>query len=484
MSARVRPEQRRPSAAGKKIKVQPIANPQDLAMNEGLPSNQDAERFVLASILLNDAKFSEAQQLEPDDFSIERHRRIFGSMLDLQALGEHVDCVTVAEELARRNELGPDGLGYLASLTDGMPEIVHLDSYVRIVLNKSTLRRTIFTAQKLANECLLETTAPKDLLASHLGEIQELTRRGSRMGQAIADIPAVRDCVKHEIEYLRKPELPRGAVIGLTGDSGSGKSTLALAWAGEVSAAGIPVLVLDRENPSSVIAERLERLGIRDGGLLRYWGGWLPDPPPQPNDPGVLDWVKSCESRPLIIVDSMVAFHGGDENDAGEMRAFMQQCRTVADLGATALVVHHDGKADTSKDYRGSSDFKASLDEGFHITNLPGSDGRLGTICLRCYKSRFGFSGELLYRYNAGQFVRDQDPSGPSQTISERLTELLRGNPGIKKTAFEKLASDSGLGRNKARDYINSGLLAGKIQRAGKGNQQRHFLVEEPSGEE
>jgi hypothetical protein len=429
MAGKTRRERTGPAV--KKPKVQPIADPQDLAMKKGLPSNEDAERFVLASILLNDSKFSEAAPLEPADFSIERHRRIFGCLRDLQALGEHVDTVTVAEELARRNELGPDGLSYLVSLTDGMPHIAHLDSYVRIVLNKSTLRRTIFTGQKLANECLLETAAPKEILASHLAEIQELSRRGSRTGQAITDIPAVRDCGQHAIEYLRKPELPRGAVIGLTGDSGSGKSTLALAWAGEVAAAGTPVLVLDRENPISVVAERLERLGITDGALLRYWGGWLAEPPPQPNDPAVLDWVKSCEPRPLMIVDSMVAFHGGDENDAGETRAFMQQCRTVADLGGTVVVVHHDGKADTSKDYRGSSDFKASLDEGFHITNLPGPDGRLGTLCLRCYKSRFGFAGELLYRYNASQFVRDQDPSAPSQTISERLTELLRTNPGM-----------------------------------------------------
>jgi len=250
-----------------------------------------------------------------------------------------------------------------------------------------------------------------------------------------------------------------------------------------VAAAGTPVLVLDRENPISVVAERLERLGITDGSLLRYWGGWLAEPPPQPNDPAVLDWVKPCEPRPLIIVDSKVAFHGGDENDASETRAFMQQCRTVADLGGTVIVVHHDGKADTSKDYRGSSDFKASLDEGFHVTNLAGPDGRLGTLCLRSYKSRFGFSGELLYRYNAGRFVRDQDPRAQSQTISERLTELLRANPGIKKTAFEKLAADSDLGRNKARDFINSGLLAGKIRREGKGNRQRHFLVGEPSAQ-
>ena len=71
----------------------------------------------------------------------------------------------------------------------------------------------------------------------------------------------------------------------------------------------------------------------------------------------VLEWVRNCEARPLIIIDSMSAFHGGDENSASETRAFLNQARQLADLGATPIVLHHDGKADTAKDYRGSSDF-------------------------------------------------------------------------------------------------------------------------------
>ena len=49
----------------------------DLALAKGLPANLDAERFVLGSILLNDTLYLQvAGALEPDDFSLEKHRRI------------------------------------------------------------------------------------------------------------------------------------------------------------------------------------------------------------------------------------------------------------------------------------------------------------------------------------------------------------------------------------------------------------------------
>src|ERR1039458_7215765 len=255
MSTDSKPRRGRTNLASGKPKVQPIADPADLAMERGLPANLDAERFVLGSILLNDARFAEVD-LNPNDFALERHRRIFARMIDLLERGQRIDRVTVAEELARHNELGHDGLAYLTSLDEGMPHLPHPDAYVRIIRDKSTLRHGVFVAQKLANECLLETAAPNEILAGHLAEIQELSRRGGTTGQAIAGLPTIRECnVASAIEYLHEPELPRGALIAFTGDSGSGKSTLLLSWAAEISAAGTPVLILDRENPISAIVD-------------------------------------------------------------------------------------------------------------------------------------------------------------------------------------------------------------------------------------
>ncbi len=140
----------------------------DLAFTKGLPANLDAERFVLGSILLNDAAYLQvAGAVDLDDFSLEKHRRIFARMKDLYDRGEKIDRVTIADELIKSGQLESiDGLSYLISLDDGLPEIANLDSYVRIVKDKSTLRRLIFSAQKVIDRCLIGEEEPDEILAA------------------------------------------------------------------------------------------------------------------------------------------------------------------------------------------------------------------------------------------------------------------------------------------------------------------------------
>ena len=139
-----------------------------ISLDKGLPSNLEAERYVLGSILLNDSLYIQAAgDLQSDDFSIEKHRRIFIRMGELHGRGERVDRVTVANELIRYKELEScDGLSYLVSLDDGLPQILNLDAYIRIVQNKAMLRRMIFTSQHLMNRCLMGEEEPDEILAS------------------------------------------------------------------------------------------------------------------------------------------------------------------------------------------------------------------------------------------------------------------------------------------------------------------------------
>ena len=100
------------------------------ATERGLPSNLDAEHFVLGTILVDEGQYIQtAGTLDPGDFSLEAHRRIFQRMAELHALNERIDRVTVANELMRHGQLeSVGGLSYLVSLDDGLPQIFNLES--------------------------------------------------------------------------------------------------------------------------------------------------------------------------------------------------------------------------------------------------------------------------------------------------------------------------------------------------------------------
>jgi len=138
----------------------------DAAFERGLPSNVYAERMVLGSVLMNDEKFVDvAAVLQPDDFSLDKHRRIFRRMLELHNRSEKIDHVTVANELMRYGELeSVDGVSYLVSLDEGLPELFNLDSYAQIVKDKGTMRQLIFAAQEISQRCFLGEDDPKKIL--------------------------------------------------------------------------------------------------------------------------------------------------------------------------------------------------------------------------------------------------------------------------------------------------------------------------------
>ena len=138
-----------------------------IALDKGLPSSVEAERFVLGSIMLNDSLYIQAAgDLQPADFSLEKHRRIFARMGELNERGERIDRVTVANELMRFNELEScDGVSYLVSLDDGLPLTLNIDAYIRIVKDKAVLRRIIFAAEKMMSRALIGEEEPDDILA-------------------------------------------------------------------------------------------------------------------------------------------------------------------------------------------------------------------------------------------------------------------------------------------------------------------------------
>ncbi len=309
----------------------------------------------------------------------------------------------------------------------------------------------------------------------------ETSGEGTPAVKRIEDLPDLETVGAAEIEWVVDGIFAQGALHMLTSEPGAGKSTLVAAagyaislgreFAGRATSKR-PVLILDKENPLPAIRERCRRLGIKTHADFHIWGEWVGEDPPSACSGIVLEWVARCKAKPVIVVDSVIAFHPGDENDSNATRRYMGQYRTLTAMGATIILLHHIGKSETAKDYRGSSDYKASIDIGYKLTNL-GDPARLSTLELRPFKQRFSVWPVLHLRYADGTFCVDQAEG--RKTDTDRLRDLLKENPNSMKSEFEGIAVGKGIGRNRARTFLDAEIRRGTV-RIATGSKNRKLL--------
>ncbi len=164
-----------------------------LNATEGLPASVHIEIAILGAMLLDGLAINDAtEKLTADDFSLDSHRRIYQSIVDLMAVGRGVDILTVQEELIRRRELDSiGGPAYLAYLTEGIPKNLNIESYVRIVKDKSLLRRmmSIFgDALTLASDQSADALDVLSGVETQLSEVADsaIQRGFSGIGEIVA----------------------------------------------------------------------------------------------------------------------------------------------------------------------------------------------------------------------------------------------------------------------------------------------------------
>jgi replicative DNA helicase len=165
----------------------PIAvDPDRIALQKGLPVDLPAERLILGSVVLNGDRLPEVGGLiQADDFALESHRVIYRRIVGMAERGAKVDRVTLCSELHRFGELqAVGGMSAIADLDTGLPMIPNLAEYIRIVRDKSSLRRIILTSQHVMNRALTAEETPDEILASAeeqllgIGESRQSTDEG------------------------------------------------------------------------------------------------------------------------------------------------------------------------------------------------------------------------------------------------------------------------------------------------------------------
>jgi replicative DNA helicase len=156
----------------------------ELRLDAGLPANIDAEKTILGAILLDNAAHAEAaERLEADDFALDSHQRIYLRMSELINEQRPVDIVTLSNELARYKEIeAVGGVAYLASLTEGLPLRPVIEEYVRIVKDKSLLRRLMSICSAAIARAADQSETALEVLGSAESALLEVSERGVQHG--------------------------------------------------------------------------------------------------------------------------------------------------------------------------------------------------------------------------------------------------------------------------------------------------------------
>lgn len=122
------------------------------AVSRVMPNDLIAEQAVLGSMLVDkDSVVAAVELLIPDDFYREDNKEIYTAMMELYGLGKHIDMITLADQLKLRGSLEKVGdIQYISTLIDNVPTTSNIESYVKIVEEKSVVRKLI----RVANDIL------------------------------------------------------------------------------------------------------------------------------------------------------------------------------------------------------------------------------------------------------------------------------------------------------------------------------------------
>ena len=186
-------------------------------MDRALPASPDTEKLILGSILLNPNFLpTVAGALTEEDFSVQKNRLIFRRILGIAERSEPVDRVTLVYELRRHNELeAVDGLSYIVSLDDGLPQVANIDAYIHIVREQAVLRRIIFAHQKALDLALTGTDSAKELIADSVEQLSSLLPPDTSTGPQ--DTRSVIENYEGGINAFLQPHLrPRGLMTGFS----------------------------------------------------------------------------------------------------------------------------------------------------------------------------------------------------------------------------------------------------------------------------
>ncbi|MEV5526374.1 replicative DNA helicase [Streptomyces prunicolor] len=258
------------------------------------PQDLPAEQSVIGALLLSGSPSSPAYRYFAETFETgivaeeyyrPAHATIHRAICGLNAAGEPVDAITVADELTRRGELTRiGGAGYLHTCVQAVPTAANGPYYAEIVRAKAYRRAVIDSAQSILQYAYSEEGTEgevRDLVEQKLTEIiagtpclhQAPPTVDDLYLDFIADLEDIQNGKKAGLTYgfadldTITSGMQPGNVTVVAAQSGVGKSTLALNAAVAAAKTGATVMFSSLEMSST---ELMQKIAAAEGKIALH----------------------------------------------------------------------------------------------------------------------------------------------------------------------------------------------------------------------
>lgn len=310
------------------------------------------EKSILSTIIFDPSKLERvANVLKPTDFYHPSHREVYEIILQLSMENKPID-----EEFIRikSNNRGLETI--LIEILISNP-ISNIEAYLTQLRNSSIKRELASLASQIKINTMEEDVSPFDVLATIEEKLFQISKEST---QDFLQAQTLDTIEEQDTTYIGKNYIPfpEFGVSIIAAKGGTGKTWTALKIADAIikEQPYTKVLIIATEDRKGKLKSRANKLNINNPNIE------ISDMEPfavlerdfkTKNWKPTEDFYKfknAVKKYTVVIMDPLIAFYSGEENDNGDARKFMQQFTNLCKKeNKTFIFIHH-----TDKDGKGS----------------------------------------------------------------------------------------------------------------------------------
>lgn len=321
--------------------------------------NLNIERALLSAIIFDPAHEGVQalySQVSSDDFYLPFHQHLFSACYQLRAEGKPVDEEFTRARLTKQGHFDEIAMLDLLSVNP----ISNYTAYISELKEKSQIRKLAMLSTEINRQLVEDSAPPLEVIDGLLKRIESIAAGGSLN----ISKKSIFDTVAKEPEFICKGwmPIPTGTITMFAAPGGTGKTWLVLQLAYRAALEGKKVFLWLSEDPEGIVRSRFDAMldkiidvyGDIDRDLIHVT---TDDPMLLLEGRGMTVNMSSkfyalkreLREYDLIVLDPLLAFYGGDENDNSQARVFMQPfLNWVRGTDRSIVFLHHSKKGDSN----------------------------------------------------------------------------------------------------------------------------------------